>query len=680
MKKILLTILGLLLISNAVVYAAPATRFDVSILPIMDSTFELGTTTRKWIRGFFDDLNFYGEIKPDGATCADGEILKKTGANNWDCAADDTVGGGAVDGTGTAGMLTSWVDVDTITATGTPTAARYVATSTTASIFPYASTTALSATTLYGALVGNASTASALFANGSNCSSGSAPLGVDASGAVESCFDVWTESENTSAAYTPQSTTITVAGTASQITSSAGAQSLAANRTWTLSLPNHVIFPSSFQVASATTTNATTTNLHITGLNCTSNSNGGALTVDANGRVACSDDDSTAGSGTSAVATSTADTATQVVFFTSTNATPATIGGDAGMTYSSSLDRLTVTRASTTQLSVSDTAWFFSNNIAIDSQIRFAGGATIDEAVGGKISIGNVPGNANFAVLDTDSLTASSQFAFPDLAGESDIFALLGANQTLTGGKIFTASSTFLSLNAVNSTTTNATTTTLAITGLATPAGAFLAVNPQGTVIATTTPTGGSGTVTNIATTYPIQGGPITTTGTLSLAFGTTTSNTWGAHNIFSSLFATIASTTNATSTNLAVTGNLDAVIPSQIDFTIGGGGSTITTGRKLDKYMSVGGTLTGHALLCDQTGSITLDVWKDVYANYPPTVADTITASDKPTVTTASSTLDADISTWTTSVTAGDTITVNVDSASTVTRCTFSLFFNKQI
>lgn len=38
-------------------------------------------------------------------------------------------------------------------------------------------------------------------------------------------------------------TTITVAGTANQITSSAGAQDLSANRTWTLSLPSQVIVP-----------------------------------------------------------------------------------------------------------------------------------------------------------------------------------------------------------------------------------------------------------------------------------------------------------------------------------------------------------------------------------------------------------------------------------------------------
>ena len=50
-------------------------------------------------------------------------------------------------------------------------------------------------------ITGNAGTATALAANGGNCSAGSAPLGVNASGAVESCFDVWTEAENTSAAY-----------------------------------------------------------------------------------------------------------------------------------------------------------------------------------------------------------------------------------------------------------------------------------------------------------------------------------------------------------------------------------------------------------------------------------------------------------------------------------------------
>lgn len=49
----------------------------------------------------------------------------------------------------------------------------------------------------------------------------------------------------------------------------------------------------------------------------------------------------------------------------------------------------------------------------------------------------------------------------------------------------------------------------------------------------------GSGTVTNIATTYPILGGPITTTGTLSLAFGTTTANTWSGLQAFTNTSTT---------------------------------------------------------------------------------------------------------------------------------------------
>lgn len=42
--------------------------------------------------------------------------------------------------------------------------------------------------TITGSLSGNATTATALAANGANCSAGQSPLGVDASGAVEGCF------------------------------------------------------------------------------------------------------------------------------------------------------------------------------------------------------------------------------------------------------------------------------------------------------------------------------------------------------------------------------------------------------------------------------------------------------------------------------------------------------------
>src|SRR3990167_674209 len=39
---------------------------------------------------FSRNISFAGELKPDGDLCSNGQILKRTAANNWDCAADDS--------------------------------------------------------------------------------------------------------------------------------------------------------------------------------------------------------------------------------------------------------------------------------------------------------------------------------------------------------------------------------------------------------------------------------------------------------------------------------------------------------------------------------------------------------------------------------------------------------------
>ncbi len=85
--------------------------------------------------------------------------------------------------------------------------------------------------------------------------------------------------------YTPLNPTrsLTVAGTANQITSSAGAQDLSADRTWTLSLPNHVIFPVDFVASAGSTTNATTTGSQYFGF-LTGNAQS-CLFVDTNGKL-----------------------------------------------------------------------------------------------------------------------------------------------------------------------------------------------------------------------------------------------------------------------------------------------------------------------------------------------------------------------------------------------------------
>ena len=111
-----------------------------------------------------------------------------------------------------------------------------------------------------------------------------------------------------------------------------------------------------------------------------------------------------------------------------------------------------------------------------------------------------------------------------------------------------------------------------------------------------------------------------------------------------------------------------------QVGITIDGGGSAITTGVKGYKTLPWSGTIIGVRMLADQSGSCVIDIWKDTYANFPPTVADTITAAAKPTISAATKSEDITLTGWTKSFTAGDVLGFNVDSAATITRVTLEL------
>ncbi len=122
----------------------------------------------------------------------------------------------------------------------------------------------------------------------------------------------------------------------------------------------------------------------------------------------------------------------------------------------------------------------------------------------------------------------------------------------------------------------------------------------------------------------------------------------------------------------------IGGTVSGSFGLTIDGGGSAITTGLK--GYVSVpyDMTITGWDIFADQSGSIVVDVWKDTYANFPPIAGDSIAGTEKPTLSAAQKNQDASLSTWTTSVTAGDVIAFNVDSAATVTRVTVVIYGNR--
>jgi len=118
----------------------------------------------------------------------------------------------------------------------------------------------------------------------------------------------------------------------------------------------------------------------------------------------------------------------------------------------------------------------------------------------------------------------------------------------------------------------------------------------------------------------------------------------------------------------------LSELATSGISFIIDGGGSAITTGIKGDLEIPFDCTIQQATLLLDQSATFTLDIWKDTYANFPPTVADTITAAAKPSTSAATKDQDSTLTGWTTSVSAGDIIRFNVDANDNATRATISL------
>lgn len=115
------------------------------------------------------------------------------------------------------------------------------------------------------------------------------------------------------------------------------------------------------------------------------------------------------------------------------------------------------------------------------------------------------------------------------------------------------------------------------------------------------------------------------------------------------------------------------------MNFIIDGGGATITTGVKLDLGpFDFDIELEAATALADQSGSIEIDLWVEDFASYPPTVADSIVASAPIEIVTDTNSQDTTLSGWTTTIPAGNTIRVNVNSVTSIQRCGIALKYTR--
>lgn len=106
------------------------------------------------------------------------------------------------------------------------------------------------------------------------------------------------------------------------------------------------------------------------------------------------------------------------------------------------------------------------------------------------------------------------------------------------------------------------------------------------------------------------------------------------------------------------------------LNLIVDGHGSPITTGIKGDVRVDFLCKLVGWKLVADVVGDVSLDVWKDTYDNFPPTIADSIVGTPVPSLVSQIKNSDEDLVGWETVFEAGDYLRLNVDSVDgTITR-----------
>lgn len=124
--------------------------------------------------------------------------------------------------------------------------------------------------------------------------------------------------------------------------------------------------------------------------------------------------------------------------------------------------------------------------------------------------------------------------------------------------------------------------------------------------------------------------------------------------------------TTDAGTNTLTITNTL---IEDSFGIVVDGAGTAITTGSKGTKYIPWDCTITGWDIRSDISGSCVFNVKR---------AGVSLAGTEKPTLSASSSNSDLALSTWTTSLLAGDVVEFVVDSASTLTRATVTILVNK--
>lgn len=140
-----------------------------------------------------------------------------------------------------------------------------------------------------------------------------------------------------------------------------------------------------------------------------------------------------------------------------------------------------------------------------------------------------------------------------------------------------------------------------------------------------------------------------------------------------------VQSGTNKRATAQAVANTFANNLPAAVEYVINDGGTVISAGNKGYLQMPFAGTFTSIALLGDQTGSVSIDLWLCSYSAFSPpstpSASNSIVAGNYPTISSGTKYQNTDLSSWSTvGFSATDILAFDVRSNTSFTQITISI------
>ena len=113
-----------------------------------------------------------------------------------------------------------------------------------------------------------------------------------------------------------------------------------------------------------------------------------------------------------------------------------------------------------------------------------------------------------------------------------------------------------------------------------------------------------------------------------------------------------------------------------QFGISIDGNGGTVSTGIKSYIRIPTNIIISGWSIVSETSGLMVIDLWNDTYNNFPPTVADSISPSLKPTLTGIfTKNQNNSLTTWQTGITGETYIAFFVQSGSGIGHIDLSVY-----